>query len=215
MSILEVSNVSKSFGGVKANVDISMKVEKGKIVGLIGPNGSGKTTLFDLIFGARNANDISVRIDGRPNKQPFKNQLLQYLPQSGYLPNFLTISSAFEFMGIIYKAIEGLSDCTPETKIGHLSFGQKRLVEIQVLLESKSTFVLLDEPFSGLSPLSIEIISAKIESEKDKKGILITDHMYGEILSISDRLMVMESGTLKQIEKDSTALEFAGYLSST
>ncbi|OEK05747.1 ATP-binding cassette domain-containing protein [Roseivirga misakiensis] len=212
---LEVDGVFFEVNGKTILSDIYLDLKVGEVVGLLGRNGSGKTTLFDLIFGARKADDMSVRIDGRPYKKPFKNQLLQYLPQYGYLPNFLTISSAFEFMGITYKAIEGLSDCSPKTKIGHLSFGQKRLVEIQLLLESKSTFVLLDEPFSGLSPLSIEIISAKIESEKDKKGIFITDHMYGEILSISDRLMVMESGTLKQIEKDPTALEFAGYLSST
>ena len=65
MSILEVSNVSKSFGGVKANVDISMNVEKGKIVGLIGPNGSGKTTLFNSIVGTYPIDNGSIKFNGK------------------------------------------------------------------------------------------------------------------------------------------------------
>ena len=65
MSILEVNNVSKSFGGVKANVDISMSVEKGKIVGLIGPNGSGKTTLFNSIVGTYPIDQGSIKFNGK------------------------------------------------------------------------------------------------------------------------------------------------------
>ncbi|MFY0593990.1 ATP-binding cassette domain-containing protein [Roseivirga sp.] len=211
---LEVDGVFYEAGGKTILSDIYLNLPIGETVGILGRNGSGKSTLFELMFSARKTKNISLRIDGTKVKNLFNNRLVQYLPQYGYLPDTLTLSSAYKYMGLAYAPIEGLFQSNPKTKIGHLSFGQKRLVEIDLLLESASKFILLDEPFSGLSPLSIELLKTKIELKKAEKGMLITDHLYGDILSISDRLLIMESGALKPISKNADALEFAGYLNS-
>jgi len=209
---LEVDGVFLEIDGKTILSDVYLAVELGETVGILGRNGSGKSTLFDLIFSLRKANSFSLRIDGIPRKQVYKNQVVQYLPQGGFLPNHLTISATFKYMGMPYVKAEGLFDCTPKMKVGHLSIGQKRILELHLLLNGPSQFVFLDEPFSGLSPLSIELIKAEIVSKKRTKGIVITDHLFGEILGVSDRLLLMESGALKPIAKSAEALEFAGYL---
>jgi len=209
---LEVDGVFLEIDGKTILSDVYLAVELGETVGILGRNGSGKSTLFDLIFSLRKANSFSLRIDGIPRKQVYKNQVVQYLPQGGFLPNHLTISATFKYMCMPYVQVEGLLDCTPNLKVGHLSLGQKRILELHLLLNSPSQFVFLDEPFSGLSPLSIELIKAEIVSKKRTKGIVITDHLFREILDVSDRLLLMESGALKPIAKSAEALEFAGYL---
>ena len=173
MSILEVSNVSKSFGGVKANVDISMNVEKGKIVGLIGPNGSGKTTLFNSIVGTYPIDNGSIKFNGKevselPVPVIAKLGLLRTFQQTriygklNCIENMLIShkGSDADLMKIFSKIPQELTDKAEnllnfvglfqkrKLRAGDLSFGQQKLLELAMALMNEPEMLLLDEPHS-------------------------------------------------------------------
>ena len=177
MSILEVNNVSKSFGGVKANVDISMAVEKGKIVGLIGPNGSGKTTLFNFIVGTYPIDQGSIKFNGKevselPVPIIAKLGLLRTFQQTriygklNCVDNMLISHKASDesLVSIFSKIPKDLTDKAENLlnfvglyqkrnlRAGDLSFGQQKLLELAMALMNEPEMLLLDEPTAGINP---------------------------------------------------------------
>ena len=177
MSILEVSNVSKSFVGVKANVDISMKVEKGKIVGLIGPNGSGKTTLFNSIVGTYPIDNGSIKF----NEKEVSELPVPVIAKLGLLRTFQQTRiygklNCVENMLISHKGSDASlftifskipKDLTEKAenllnfvglyqkrnlRAGDLSFGQQKLLELAMALMNEPEMLLLDEPTAGINP---------------------------------------------------------------
>ena len=177
MSILEVNNVSKSFGGVKANVDISMAVEKGKIVGLIGPNGSGKTTLFNSIVGTYPIDQGSIKFNGKevselPVPIIAKLGLLRTFQQTriygklNCVDNMLISHKASDesLVSIFSKIPKDLTDKAENLlnfvglyqkrnlRAGDLSFGQQKLLELAMALMNEPEMLLLDEPTAGINP---------------------------------------------------------------
>ena len=180
MSILEVNNVSKSFGGVKANVDISMSVDKGKIVGLIGPNGSGKTTLFNSIVGTYPIDQGSIKFNGKevselPVPVIAKLGLLRTFQQTriygklNCIENMLISHKASdESLTKIFSQIpknltekaENLLNFVGlyqkrKLRAGDLSFGQQKLLELAMALMNEPEMLLLDEPTAGINPTLI------------------------------------------------------------
>jgi branched-chain amino acid transport system ATP-binding protein len=183
MSILEVSNVSKSFGGVKANVDISMNVEKGKIVGLIGPNGSGKTTLFNSIVGTYPIDNGSIKFNGKevselPVPVIAKLGLLRTFQQTriygklNCIENMLIShkGSDADLMKIFSKIPQELTDKAEnllnfvglfqkrKLRAGDLSFGQQKLLELAMALMNEPEMLLLDEPTAGIKRTSKSLL---------------------------------------------------------
>ncbi|WP_316747626.1 ATP-binding cassette domain-containing protein [Pedobacter gandavensis] len=192
---LEVDSVHLQFGEREILTNVYLKCETGKITGLLGRNGTGKSSLMNLIFGNLVPGNKSVRFDGKSVPKAYQHhELLSYLPQYNFIPAHLSLTRVFSDFSLDFAAFE---KCFPEfqqkynSKIRQLSGGQRRLVETYVLIKSKSEFVMLDEPFSHLSPLMITAVKELIRQEQGNKGFLITDHMYHEVLDLANDLYVL------------------------
>ncbi|MBH9394357.1 LPS export ABC transporter ATP-binding protein [Pseudomonas aeruginosa] len=215
MATLKAQHLAKSYKGRQVVRDVSMSIDSGQIVGLLGPNGAGKTTCFYMIGGRGQADQGVVRID---------EQNVTHLPMHGraragigYLPQeasiFRKLSVSDNIMAILETrsdldrngrkdALEGLLQ---EFHIHHirdnlgmsLSGGERRRVEIARALASAPKFILLDEPFAGVDPISVGDIKQIIHHLKAKGiGILITDHNVRETLDICETAYIVNDGQL-------------------
>jgi len=211
---LEVDSVYLEFNGRRILSDIYLRCETGKITGLLGRNGNGKSCLMNVIYGNLKASSQSVRIDDEHVPNAYQRpDLLLNLPQFNFIPKNLSLKRIFSDFNVDYSSLELVF---PEfkskykTAIKDLSGGQGRLIEIFLLLKKPSRFVMLDEPFSHLSPIHIEVVKELIQQEKANKGFLITDHMFRHIVQICDDLYVLADGKM-HLTKDVQELEFLGY----
>lgn len=215
MSQLEASNLRKQYGGRQVVKDVSVSIESGQIVGLLGPNGAGKTTCFYMIVGLVHADSGQIRID---------NQDITLLPMHGraragigYLPQeasiFRKLSVADNLMAILEtrKDLTGIQrlarqeQLLEEFNIQHvrdnpgmsLSGGERRRVEIARSLATEPSFILLDEPFAGIDPISVSDIKQIIQHIKNRGiGVLITDHNVRETLDICERACIVNEGRI-------------------
>lgn len=214
MHILEADGILLDFGTKRILSNIYIKCETNTITGILGRNGQGKSCLLNIIYGNLKPLSKSVRIDKITLNYTFRNnEQLTYLPQFNFIPSRLILERIFEDFLIEFKSFV---DIFPEfknlrkSKFGHLSGGQRRLVEVFVIIKAKSQFSILDEPFSHLTPIQIEKIMELIQHEKLNKGFIITDHLYQNLLDISDAIYLLNNGrTILINEMDD--LEKLGY----
>lgn len=192
-----------------------MKAESGKVTGILGRNGSGKTSLLNILFGSLEPKYKSIRIDGKFIKAPlFQKNQIAFLPQHRLLTKNMTVYRSLRLFNVDW---ENFIECFEHFKIfknhytSKLSGGELRLLETYLILNSKKSIILLDEPFSNLSPIYISKIKNIIQTNKTNKIILITDHLYEEIISLSDDLYFLKNGCSKLIH-NITDLENEGYL---
>ncbi|QLC67139.1 ATP-binding cassette domain-containing protein [Flavobacterium sp. LPB0248] len=216
--ILEISGIQKSFNNKLLLSDIYLKLETGQIMGLFGRNGSGKSTLFKIIFGITSASGKSVFIDGISKNNVFSLlSEISYLHQGQFIPNHFSVLRAILLSVDKQKASLVCEDDFLKSilnqKIRNLSFGELRYLQVKLILFNDSKFVLLDEPFSGLSPKMIEMISQLIKENSLEKGIIITDHNYRKVIEISTDLSLLKNGKLHKINVK-TELVNEGYLLS-
>ncbi len=193
-----------------------LNTQEGEVLGILGRNGSGKSTLFNIIFGALKPNFGSIYIDGIKRRRGYDKRLVQFLPQSGFLPGHISINEVLKLFGQKWTKHDFLElglNPPKKLKVNGLSTGQKKIFECALLMKTPSPFILLDEPFGGMAPISIEIMQQLIRKKAIEKSIIITDHKYSEILKVSDRLLIISSGQTKAIEKNKEALKLNGYLS--
>ena len=211
---LKINKISKSFGNKKVVRDVSLNIDKGEIIGLLGPNGAGKTTIFYIIVGLLKPESGSITL----NNIDISNLPIYLRGQKGisYLPQepsiFRGMNVEDNLMSII-EIIEKdkskhqiiLENLLNEFDINHvrksrsivLSGGERRRLEIARTLASKPQFLLLDEPLTGIDPVSIEEIKIIIKKLKEKNiGVLITDHNVRETLKIVDRVYIVNEGSL-------------------
>lgn len=210
----EADSILLDFGTRRILSDIYFKCETGQITGILGRNGQGKTCLMNIVYGNLNPSSKSIRFDDISIFQAFKRpDLLTYLPQFNFIPSSLTLNRIFSDFELDYKEFENIFiefAGKNNLPIKRLSGGQRRLIEVYVIIKSKSQFSMLDEPFSHISPLQIEKIIEILKIDKSKKGFLITDHMYRYILDISDNLYVLSNGKT-HLTKDIIDIERLGY----
>ena len=223
MSILEVTTVSKSFGGVKANVDISISVEQGSIVGLIGPNGSGKTTLFNSIVGTHPIDKGSIKFDGKevselPVPIVAKLGLLRTFQQTriygklNCIENML-ISNKFQEKGLLSVFSKIPSELTDKSenllkfvglyqkrklRAGDLSFGQQKLLELAMALMNEPKMLLLDEPTAGINPTLINGIIDRLIKVNKEFGItlLVIEHNMRVIMQLAQKIFCLAHGEM-------------------
>ena len=201
--ILEADGIEFSYDAKeKVLQSVYIKVAENEIVGLLGRNGSGKSTLLQVIFGSLSSETQSVRINGKKLvSQNKKLQQIAYLPQYNFVPENYTIETIcndyncelIAFQNFIEKAIP------KKQKFGLLSSGEQRLLELFITLHSSKKFVLLDEPFSYLSPKMINKISEEIIKQKSNKGIILTDHLYQNVINISDEIYFIQKGCTQKM----------------
>jgi lipopolysaccharide export system ATP-binding protein len=214
MSVLRASHLAKSYRRRQVISDLSIEVESGQIVGLLGPNGAGKTTAFYMIVGLVPPDAGQVTIDDREITHLAMHQRahagIGYLPQEASV--FRKLSVEDNVMAILETREldetarqERLEQILGELRIAHvrkslgmaLSGGERRRVEIARALAAEPRFVLLDEPFAGVDPLSVIDIQ-RIMTELTAKGIgvLITDHNVRETLGVCGRAYIVSGGTV-------------------
>jgi len=223
MSILEVNNVSKSFGGVKANVDISMKVEQGSIVGLIGPNGSGKTTLFNSIVGTYPIDNGSIKFEGKelselPVPVVAKLGLLRTFQQTriygklNCIDNMLISNKASDeaLLSVFSKIPTELTEKAEnllnfvglyqkrKLRAGDLSFGQQKLLELAMALMNEPKMLLLDEPTAGINPTLINGIIDRLIKVNNEFGItlLVIEHNMRVIMQLAQNIFCLAHGQM-------------------
>ena len=196
--ILEVDSVILEFGDKRVLQDVYLKCETNHITGLLGRNGSGKSCLMNIMDGKLRPLNGSVRLNKKVLLSTTrKPEDLMYLPQFEFIPRFLKLKRIFkdfnlDFLSFAHQFPEFEKHFT--SKLGLLSGGERRLVEIYLVLSSKAKFCLLDEPFSHIMPLHIRRIKELIKLESANKGILITDHLYEHIVDICDEIYLIKDG---------------------
>lgn len=214
--LLEIDSIQKYFDQKVVLSDVYLKCKTREIIGLLGRNGSGKSTLLKIIFGILSADNKFVRVNG---KVLFKtNDLLNeisYLPQEDFIPSSFSVKKTIQLSIDKNKIIDFYQDdfinSIKHKKINHLSGGELRYLEIKLILSNSSKFVLLDEPYNGLSPIMIDKINQLIVENSNKKGIIITDHNYENVIKISSKLILMKDGKAFHL-KDKNELIEKGYL---
>ncbi|GAA04954.1 LPS export ABC transporter ATP-binding protein [Photobacterium leiognathi] len=215
MAILKAEHLAKSYNGRKVVSDVSLEVESGKIVGLLGPNGAGKTTSFYMIVGLVARDEGTITIDGEDiSLQPMHNRSrmgIGYLPQEASI--FRRLSVYDNLMAVLQTRKEltkeqrqdKAEDLLDEFNIQHirdslgqsLSGGERRRVEIARALAANPKFILLDEPFAGVDPISVIDIKKIIEHLRDRGlGVLITDHNVRETLDVCEHAYIVSQGHL-------------------
>jgi ABC-type multidrug transport system ATPase subunit len=211
---MEVDSVQLDFGLRCILSDVHVKCETGKITGLLGRNGQGKTCLMRIIYGDIESDSRSVRFDKTPIPQAYKRpDLLLYLPQFHFIPGYLTLKRVFSDFNLEFGDLERrFPEFKPRYRstVRHLSGGEKRLIHIYIIARSPSRFAMLDEPFSHLMPLQVEKVKELLQEEKNNKGLLITDHLYRDIISLSDYLYVLVNGQT-HLTKKMEDIERLGY----
>jgi ABC-type lipopolysaccharide export system ATPase subunit len=214
MHKLEVDGVFLEFDNRRILSDVYLKCETGKIIGLLGRNGNGKTSLMNIIYENLNPKYKSVRFDDITELAAYKKpHLLLYLPQFNFIPKQLNLKRIFKDYSINFSDFENYLPQfknREKTAFKNLSGGERRLTELYIIIKSKTRFVILDEPFSHLSPIQIDTIKELILEEKLNKGFLITDHMYKHVIDISNDIYVLAGGKTHHT-KDIKEIEFLGY----
>jgi lipopolysaccharide export system ATP-binding protein len=218
-NILEVDSVRKDFGEKQILSDIFLRCQTGDIIGLLGRNGSGKSTLLKIIFGTLFTDYKFIRINNEILEQPFKTKnKIAYLNQDNFLPKNITVKQVFEIYSDDIKQKGFLDDevlvNVIDTKIRNLSGGESRYLEVKLLLNLDTHFVLLDEPFNGISPLHVELIKKMILDKSLDKGIILTDHDYRNVLDIANKYYLMFDGGLKSIKTKQDLIDW-GYVPDT
>ncbi|MFQ5633787.1 MAG: LPS export ABC transporter ATP-binding protein [Gammaproteobacteria bacterium] len=215
MSILTAENLSKRFKFRQVVKGISLEIKSGEVVGLLGPNGAGKTTAFYMIVGLVPADNGRIMLDGRDLTPMAMHQRarigLGYLPQEASVFRKLTVEK--NIMAILQTRMELnradrerlLEELLDELHIHHvrnnlgitLSGGERRRVEIARALAAEPRFVLLDEPFAGVDPISVLDIQRIIRHLAGRDiGVLITDHNVRETLGICGRAYILNDGAM-------------------
>ena len=213
MSILRAANLHKSYRGKSVVNDLSIHVSSGEIVGLLGPNGAGKTISFHMIVGLvrLDSGTVSINDDILSNAPMHKRATkgLAYLPQEPSVFRKLSVENnlhaIIELRGDLDKSQkESLAErlleefglvAIRDVASERLSGGERRRLEIARALATQPRFLLLDEPFAGVDPISVEDIKVEIRKLATREiGILITDHNVRETLDICDRAYVVNEG---------------------
>ncbi|MCI9542506.1 MAG: ABC transporter ATP-binding protein [Lachnospiraceae bacterium] len=202
--ILECRNLVKKYGYKEALSNLDLTVERGKIVGLLGPNGSGKTTLIKLSNGLLSPTSGELLIDGKPVGVETK-KIVSYLPERTYLNSWMKVSNIIDFFTDFYdnfdknKAYEMLErlHINPKDQLKTMSKGTKEKVQLILVMSRKADLYLLDEPIGGVDPAARDYILNTIISNYNPDGtILISTHLISDIEQILDDVIFIQNGTI-------------------
>ncbi|HEX6111796.1 MAG TPA: ABC transporter ATP-binding protein [Geminicoccaceae bacterium] len=219
MALLEIRDLGKSFGGIRAVDGCSFGVEEGSITALIGPNGAGKTTVFNLISGLHRPDAGAIvfdgtRIDGLPPHRITRKgiartfQISRDLAGLSVLENVVVQSPAGGFRQLLKPSMSpaereramdllsfvGIAELAREPA-AKLSYGQKKLLELAACLMADPRLVLLDEPAGGINPALLEIIIDRVRQLRTQ-GVtfLIVEHNMDVVMNVCDPVVVMAYG---------------------
>ncbi|MDB5002912.1 MAG: lptB 3 [Mucilaginibacter sp.] len=215
--ILKIDSVQLAFNERKILQDVYIECKQGEVIGLLGRNGSGKSSLLKIVFGTLSAAYKHISINNIVIQYGYRNNQIAYLPQHNYLPSGIKISKLanvlidqqhwHDFSNLsIYR--DHKNKCAEQ-----LSGGELRQLEMLMILYSKADFILLDEPFTHVTPIQADYFKSIIQTIAKTKGIIITDHQYNDVLDISDKLILLTDGCTKYINNVDDLVTY-NYLSS-
>ena len=195
-TILEIKNLSKNYGGITGLSDVTLSLEGGKIIGLLGSNGSGKTTLIKIIAGILQPTSGSVRVDGLDVGTETK-KIVSYLPERTYLSSWMRISDIIDYFEDFYDDL-GVSE---NAKLKTLSKGTREKVQLVLVMSRRAKVYLLDEPIAGVDPVAREFILETILSNRTPDStILISTHLITDVEQVLDSFVFIRDGKLLMMQ---------------
>jgi len=202
--MIEIKNVTKTFNELKAINNVSLKIEKGKIIGLLGSNGSGKTTLIKLITGLLTPNEGSVLIDG--NKPGVESKtVISYLSENNALDLGMRIIEILNYYQDFFqdfdreKAIKLLNsfDIDLNKKLRNLSKGTKEKVQLVLTISRRANYYILDEPIGGVDPAARDhILDTILTNFNEDASVIISTHLISDIEKILDEVIFINKGKI-------------------
>ena len=202
--VLEVKGVNKSYGKKPALNDISLKLERGKIIGLLGPNGSGKTTLIKLINGLLTPDSGQIFVDGMPIGTE-SHLAVSYLPDKTYLPDWMKVSDMMKMFSDFYsnfddaKARDMLSrlNISESDRLKALSKGNTEKVQLILVMSRNAKLYLLDEPIGGVDPAARDyILNTIITTYNPDASVVISTHLISDIEKVLDEAVFINNGNI-------------------
>ena len=204
MSLLECNGLTKCYSGKKALNNVNLKLEPGRIIGLLGPNGSGKSTFIKLCAGLLTPNAGDIHILGLPIGPETKG-MVAYLQERTYLSKWETVREIVAFFDMLYanfprdKAYQMLQDLNinPEDKLKTMSKGTKEKVQLILVMSRNADLYLLDEPMGGVDPAARDYILDTIITNYNQEGsILISTHLISDVENILDDVIMIKEGNV-------------------
>ena len=200
--IVRCRNLVKKYGNFTAFADLSLDIEKGKIVGLLGPNGSGKTTFIKTLAGLLTVDGGVLQIDGKEPGIETK-AIISYLPERTYFNNWMRVRDCLDYFSDFYEDFDRqraeimLFDLhiLPDAKLSALSKGTKEKVQLILVMSRRAKLYLLDEPIGGVDPAARDYILETIISKFDKDAtIVISTHLIADVEKYLDRFILINQG---------------------
>jgi len=216
MNELQVDSIIKSYGVRQVLTDVFLSCKKGEIVGVLGRNGTGKSTALKIIFGSLKAEGRFVKVGNKVlNSLSDNRNIIKYLPQDSFLPDHLKLKTIIKLFcdkeNASIIAENPLIKPILNRKCREMSGGEKRIIEIMLIIYSHAEYVLIDEPFNGVAPVVKEEIKQRIKEQSANKGFIITDHDYRNIIDIATKKILIFDGGTKPIN-NFDELKYWGYI---
>lgn len=210
MDLLKVTDLNKSYGKKPILRNINLDCKVGEIIGIFGRNGTGKSTLLKLIFGTVKADSILIKINSEiiSQKNIIQSKRIGYLPQDTFLPKERKVR---EIIPLFFPNGDDQNKIfySPQVssfekiKVGKLSLGQLRYLELLIIGNLNHKFLMLDEPFSMIEPIYKDVIKSLLLELKKSKGIILTDHYYNDVLEITDKnFVIKDTEKIEILDKD-------------
>lgn len=202
MATFKLNSAKKKFGRRSILQDVSFELNTGDILGLFGRNGSGKSTLLKMIYGSMKGGTVEMSFNGESisPSEVIPRKLIAYVPQASFLPKNVRVRDIIPIYfpkgedqdKVFYnKVITAFSN----RKVGELSHGQRKYFEVVITTLLPHPFVFLDEPFSMLEPIHKDQLKEFFQNVSIRKGILMTDHYYEDVLDCATRSLVIRDGS--------------------
>ena len=195
---LLVDSVHLEFDKLQVLQSAFITAQTGRVTGVLGRNGCGKSCLFKCIMGGIQPQNIFVRFNDEPETDyGHIGRRIKYLPQNIFIPGNISLGEAYELYGVDYDGLVAFDNkfhSYQRMTFGQLSGGEVRIAEMYMVLNSGAEFCILDEPFSNVAPKYVEMMQQLIHTHKATKGIIISDHMYEQVMDITDDLFLLRDG---------------------
>jgi len=203
-NIVEIRGLTKRYDRKEALRNIDLSIEKGKVVGILGPNGSGKTTLIKLLMGLLHPNKGEIKIDGESPGIHTKS-VISYLPDRNALYGWMTVKDAIQMFQDFYQDFDlGKSEellkfmkLDKDMKISNMSKGMKEKLNLALVLSRRAKVYILDEPIAGVDPVARDqILDAIIDNYKEDSAMIITTHLVRDMENIFDQVVFLGDGEI-------------------
>ena len=202
--LVYLDHVTKNYGHEVALMDVSLNIQPGRIIGLLGPNGSGKTTIIKLINGLLQPSLGNIYIHGQL-PSPASKKVVSYLPDTTYLSENIKISDAISYFQDFYsdfnvqRAYQLLNDLHlhPNQKLNSLSKGNKEKVQLILVMSREADLYVLDEPIGGVDPAARDyILRTIIQNRRPNSSVLISTHLIADIEQVLDEVIFINQGRI-------------------